>query len=135
MLLSQEALSPLWLTFDKRVPYVYSRSYALLCCCIIKGFFFSFLCAAFMILFSIQFFNFISFMNGKANKSSERKRQNNGLELNEILNSYVILPFRLLKRNKKLSVNLPLVINSLAAKKNQFSLCEIFIYYFFFRTL
>lgn len=44
----------------------------------------------------------------------------------------VILPFRLLNKKKKLSANPLLVINSLAAQQNQFSLslALIFIYYF-----
>ena len=74
-------------------------------------------------------------MNGKANKSSERKRQNNGLELNEILNSYEmdcypsISPFEEEKKNSQRTLH-SLLIPPQHNKINFLSLAQIFIYYF-----
>jgi hypothetical protein len=75
-------------------------------------------------------------MNGKANKRSRRKRQNNGIKLNEILNSYgaiVILPFRR-SQNSQQTLRL-LLIPSKRNKINFLSLAQLFISFFFFEKM
>lgn len=106
------------------------RSFSSFCCCIIKGFF-PLSCVPHLWYFSE--FNFsisflVSWAKCKANKRTKGKRQNNGIKLNEILNSYGAIVILCL--GKTLAD-----INSLAAQQNQFHLPHYLLYFLFFRTL